>query len=71
MESEIVWCCADVFTFVTGKRLSRVLGHLVPFEAGQLGGLVRAGVAIKRLASLYNRRSDSLVLGHLMPAQKD
>ena len=67
MESEIVWCCADVFTFVTGERLPGVLGHLVPFKAGELGGLVRALVAIKSLPSLHNWRSDSLVLGHLMP----
>ena len=70
MESEIVGGGAHVVALVTGETLARVLRHLVPFQAGQLGRLVRALVTIKSFAAFHNRRSDSLVLGHLMPDKR-
>ena len=70
MESEIVGGGAHVVALVTRETLARVLRHLVPFQAGQLGRLVRALVTIKNFAGFHNRRSDSLVLGHLVPDKR-
>ena len=46
-----------------------MLGKLVPLQAAELCGLVRADVAVVRFPAVVSRLADSLVLGLFVPRQ--
>ena len=60
---------SDVFALVTVELSPRVLGELVPLQAAELCGLVRADVAVVRFPAVVSRLADSLVLGLFVPRQ--
>merc|ERR1719458_1188481 len=60
---------SDVLTLVTVELSPRMLGKLVPLQAAELCGLVRADVAVVRFPAVVSRLADSLVLGLFVPRQ--
>merc|ERR1719458_2409477 len=60
---------SDVLALVTVELSPRMLGKLVPLQAAELCGLVRADVAVVRFPAVVSRLADSLVLGLFVPRQ--